>query len=131
MAVHARLADEVVDEGDVIDDVAEGSDDLAEPFARLAIGLEFPRTRETRARRRLKELHRFAGVPGFAVLLLEERLVVEGVDMARRPRHEELHDPFRAWRMMQRAGKDSVAREEIGKGEARERARERAEEGAA
>ncbi len=57
--------------------------------------------------------------------------MVEEIDMTRRPRHEKLHDPLRPRRMMQGAGKDAIPREQVGQGEAGERARERAEEVAA
>ncbi len=50
LAVDAGLADHVVHESDVVDDLAEGSDDVAHHFSALAVGIEFPRAGETGAR---------------------------------------------------------------------------------
>ena len=61
LAMHTGLADDVMHKGDVIDDRAERSDDIAEHLAALSIGLESPGAAETGARGALKQLH---GLPG-------------------------------------------------------------------
>jgi hypothetical protein len=90
--MHAGTADDIMHEGDVIHHVSDGRDDVAEHLARLAVGFEFPRRREGRARAALEQLDRFTRIPFLAVLLLEQRLVVPHVDVAGGAGHEELHD---------------------------------------
>src|SRR5690606_5806789 len=46
LAVHARFADDIVDKGDLINDLAERGDDLAEHLATLPVGRKSPRTGE-------------------------------------------------------------------------------------
>ena len=90
--MHAGTADDIMHEGDIVHDVTDGRDDVAEHLARLAIGLEFPGRREGRARAALEEFDGFARIPLLAVFLLEEGLVVPHVDVAGGAGHEELDD---------------------------------------
>jgi len=96
LAVHAGFAHEVVDEGHVIDAGAEIGDHLGERFARLAVGGEFPDRLHPGAEAILERLDRFAEVGGLAMPAFEFGFVIEEIDMAGGPGHEELDDPFGA-----------------------------------
>ena len=80
------LADHVVDERDLVDDVAERRDDLAEHLAALAVGLELPHRPEPGAEAVLERLDVLAEVGRLAVALDEFGLEVEEIDVARRRR---------------------------------------------
>jgi len=91
-------------EGDIVDDFSERSNNVIEHLPPLPVPLELPGTGKGGPRGALKEFDGFARIPILAVFLFEQRLVVEGVDMTRRSRHEKLHDSLRFRRMVQRAG---------------------------
>ena len=98
LAVDPRLADEVVDERHVVDTGAQVGHDFRERFARLAIRLELPDRLHPRAEAILERLDRLAEIRRLAVVFLERRLVVEQIDVAGGPPHEELHHAFGARR---------------------------------
>ena len=93
--MHAGLADHVVHKGHVIDTSTERRDDLAKPLAALAVGLELPHRFLPRAKAILKSLHLLAEIRLLAVVLDQRGLVIEEVNVAGRPAHEELHHPLR------------------------------------
>ncbi len=97
LTVHPRFSDNIVHESDLINDLTERRNDVAQHFTAFSVGLESPGTREARAGGALEKLDRLPRIPRGAVLLLEQRLMVEGIDMARRPRHKKLNDPFCFW----------------------------------
>ena len=92
--VHPGGAHHVVDERHLVGDVAERHHGGGKQFAALAIGLEIPDRLQPRAEAVLKCLHRLAKIARLPVVLDEVWLVVPEVDVAGRPRHEELHHPF-------------------------------------
>ena len=127
MAVYAGAADDIMHEGDVVHDVADGRDDVAEHLAGLAVGFEFPGRREGRPRAALEEFDRFTRIPFLAVLLLEQRLVVPHVDVAGSTGHEELDDALRFGRGVEdaaggRGAEERFVSEEAGEGDAAEAA---------
>src|SRR4051812_43790258 len=72
-------------------------------LAALPILLPFPRAFHDRARRTLEQLDLAAGIEFLAVLLDQQRLVVECVALAGRAGHEKLDDALSLGRMMQAA----------------------------
>lgn len=131
LAVDAGFPNDVVDEGDVIDDITERRDDFAQHLAAFPVRLESPGTGEAGAGSALEQLDGLTRIPRSAVFLFEERFVVKGVDMTRRTGHEELDDPLRPRRRVQRARKDPVTGKEVGERETGEGCREGAEKLAA
>ncbi len=123
LAVHAGFPDDVVDKGDLIDDLAERSDDLAEPLAALSVGLESPWPGKAGTGGALEQLDGLARIPGGAVLFFQERFMVKGIDVARRPRHEKLDDPLCPRRRMEHAREGAVPGEHVRESETGERAR--------
>jgi hypothetical protein len=129
-AVHAGLADHVVDEGEVIDDVAERGDDLAEHFAGLAVGAKIPERAEPRAETVLEDLDGLAEIAGLAVAFDQLGFVVEEIEVAGGAGHKKLHDAFRFGGVVQRArgrgrrirGEGTVVAEHRGEGETAEAA---------
>ena len=103
-AVHPGLAGHIVDESQLVHDLAEGRDDLAEEFAAAAVRPEIPEGTEPRPETILERLDRLAKVAGLAVSLHQLGLVVEEVEVAGRPRHKELHDALRPRRRRARRG---------------------------
>src|SRR4051794_7955276 len=88
----AGLADQVVDEGHVIDALPQLGHRLAEPLAATAVAREVPHGAQPRAEAVLKRLDRLAEVGLLPVVLDELRLVVEQVDGTGCAGHEQLHD---------------------------------------
>jgi len=131
LAVNAGFPDDVVDEGDVIDDLAERSDDLAEHLAALTVRFESPRPGKAGAGGALEQLDGLARIPRGAVLFFQERFMVKGIDVARRPCHEKLDDPLCPRRRMEHAREDAVPGKHVRESEPGERARECTEELAA
>ena len=70
-------------------------------LAALAVAGPFPGGTEGGSQAVLKEFDLLAGIPFLAVMPLEERLVIERVDVAGPARHEELHHALGLGRMMQ------------------------------
>ena len=127
LAMHAGTADDIMHEGDIVHDVTDGRDDVAEHLARLTVGLEFPRRREGRARAALEEFDGFARIPLLAVFLLEEGFVVPHVDVAGCTRHEELDDALGLGRSVEdtaggRGGEEGFLSEQAGEGDTAEAA---------
>ena len=119
LTVHSGLPDDIVNEGDLIDDLAERRNDVAQHLAAFPVGLESPGTGEAGPGGALEKLDRLARIPRLAVLLREQRLVVKGINMARRPCHKKLDDPFCFWWRVEGSREnpargESVPREEIG-----------------
>ena len=103
LRVHAGLADHVVDERHLVHDCAERRDHFAEHLAALAVWLEVPDRPQPRAEAVLKRFDCSPKSTRLAVPLHQFGLEVEQIDVARRARHEQLHDALRLGRMMQRA----------------------------
>ena len=125
--MHAGTADDIMHEGDVIRDLTDGRDDIAEHLARLTVRLEFPGRREGRARAALEEFDGFTWIPFLAVLLLKQRFVVPHVDVAGCTGHEELDDALGLGRGVQdaaggRGGEEGFVSEQAREGDAAEAA---------
>jgi hypothetical protein len=90
--VDARLADEIVDEGEFVRDRAEVRDGVAQHLAGLAVGLEVPHRLLPRTEAVLKRFDVLAEVAGLAVALHQLRLEVEEVEVAGGAGHEEVDD---------------------------------------
>ena len=84
--MYAGLADHVVNECHLIDDIAERRDHLAQLLAALAVRLELPDRLEPRPEAVLERLDVLAEVRGLAVLLHQFRLEVEEIDVRLRRR---------------------------------------------
>ena len=80
-----------MNEGDVVRARTDVGDEVAHPFAALAVGLPAPRAFHAHARIALEQLHFFARIKLFAAPLNQLRLVIEGVALARGAGHEKLN----------------------------------------
>jgi hypothetical protein len=115
------FADHVMDEGEVVDDWAEGGDWFAEHFAGLAVGFEVPDRAEPWAETVLEGFDWFAEVARLAVASDEFGFEVEQVEVAGGPGHEELDDAFGARGVLREGeGWGVFAGEERCQGDARE-----------
>jgi len=88
-------------EGHLVDARAERRDDFVQHLAALPVGPPFPGRAKRGAEPVLKQLDVFARVPLLAIALMQERFVVERVEMTGPARHEELDHPLGLGRMMQ------------------------------
>ncbi len=96
LGMDSGFADEIVDESEVVDDLAKRGDNGAKHFARLAVGGEFPGVGHGVPGGGLEEFDFFTWVPWLTVFFCEEGFVIEGVDVACSTGHEELDDAFGA-----------------------------------
>ena len=96
--MNARLANQIVNEGDLIDDLTQRCGDLGQRLATLTELLPSPRSRERRPVPVLKQFDFLTGIPRLPVAFDEFRLVVEQVHVRSGPCHEELHDALRLGR---------------------------------
>lgn len=92
LAVNAVATDHVVNEGDVVDDVAERSDRRGQHLAALAEGLEVPDRSQPRAESVLESFDGLAEIGWLSVSLEEFGLVIEEIDVTCATGHEELND---------------------------------------
>src|SRR5215831_5911602 len=92
LTMHSRLADHVVNEGDVVYDPAEVCDDFAEEFATLAIRLKFPHWFQPRTKSVLKRFDVLAKIRFLPMPFDQFRFEIKQVDMAGSPGHEQLDD---------------------------------------
>ena len=114
--MHAGRADHVVDEGQLVGDLAEGRDHISKQLAAASIRLEGPDRRKPGAQPVLKGFDRFAKVARLAGVRDQGRLMVEQVDVAGGSRHKQLHHPLRlgwidagsVWAGGRRAGSGSI-----------------------
>ena len=83
-----------MDERHVIDTGRQVGHQAADVLAARAVLLPCPGALHDRPRRALEQLDLAAGVELLAVPLDQLRLVIEGIDLAGRPRHEQLDDPL-------------------------------------
>ncbi len=95
LAVDARLADDVMDERDLVDDRAERRDGSLSILPALAVRLEIEDRPQPRPEPVLERLDGLAEVGRLAVPLDQFGLVVEQVDVAGGPGHEQVNDPLR------------------------------------
>src|ERR1051325_10227613 len=95
LTVHAGLADEVVNERDLVHDGTQRSHDLAEHLAASAMSAERPDGFLPRTESVLKRLDVFAEITGLSIALDQLWFEVEQVNVAGRARHEEVHDALR------------------------------------
>ena len=93
--MNARLADHVVNESHLIDDLTQRRGHFGQMLAALAELLPRPRRGKRRPVPILKQLNLLTRIPRLAIPLDEFRLVVEQIDMRGGSRHEELHDARR------------------------------------
>src|SRR5262249_23349077 len=101
--MYARLADHVMDERDLIDDITERGYHLAQLLPGLAVGFELPDGLEPRTQAILERFDMFAELGRLPVLLHKFRLEVEQINVAGPAGHEELHDPLRPGLVVQPA----------------------------
>ena len=92
-----------MNEGHFVGHATKGPDRVAEHFAALAIRPEGERRLHPGPQAVLECFDRFAEVRGCAVVFFESRFVVEEVDMAGCPGHEELDHPLGPWAVVQLA----------------------------
>ena len=92
LRMDARLAGDIVDEGDVVNMRTEFGDGFTEHFSAVAVRLEVPHRLEPRAEAVLKGFDRLAECAWFTVIFDEVGLEVKEIEMAGRARHEELDD---------------------------------------
>ncbi len=97
LTVHAGFSGQIMDEGDVIDDLAQRGHGLAEHLAALPVWGEFPDRFFPRAESILEGFDVFSEVGFFAVAFDELGLEVEEIEMAGGATHEELDDAFGFW----------------------------------
>ena len=94
LAVHAGLAHQIVHERHLIDHLPEVGHHIAEWLARLTVRPERPHRFHPRTQPILEGLDRFAEITRLSVTFHQLGLVVEQVEMTRRPRHEQLDHPL-------------------------------------
>src|SRR6266568_8697473 len=82
---------------------AEVRDEIADPFAALAVLFPIPRTFHHRARIALEQFHFAARFKFFSAAFDELGFVIERITLAGRSRHEQLHDAFGSGPMMKAA----------------------------
>src|SRR6266436_287745 len=92
-----------MNEGDIVGTGAEVRDEVADPFAALAVLFPVPGTFHHRARIALEQLHFATGFKFFSAAFDELGFVIERITLAGRSRHEQLHDAFGSGSMMQAA----------------------------
>ena len=92
--VDPRRAHHVVDERDPVDHAPQRRHHVGQLLAARPVPTERPDRREPGPEAVLERLHRLAEVARLAVPFHQLRLVVEKIDVAGRPRHEQLHDSF-------------------------------------
>ncbi len=103
LAMHAGLADHVVDEGHFVDHLAQRCDYFAQQFAALAVRLKIPNGLHPRAQAVLKRFDRLAKIGRLAMVLEQSGLEVEQIDVAGRSGHEQLHHALGLGRKMRHA----------------------------
>src|SRR5262249_14439637 len=133
-AVDVRLRDHGGNEGDVVHAGRQAGQQAADVLAALAVLLPRPGAFHVRAGVALEQLDLAAGVELRAVALDQLGLVIEGIDLAGGPGHEQLHDAPSAGAVVQAAvevgaalaggltGEQAVAAEQGGQRDAAEAA---------
>src|SRR6266576_3088281 len=119
-----------MNEGNVVRTGAEVRNEIADPFAALAVWFPVPGTFHYRAGIALEQFHFPAGFKFFSTAFDQLRLVIERVTLAGCSRHEQLHHAFGSGPMMRAAvpfgtrsgslGKQSLLAEQMSHGDAAE-----------
>jgi hypothetical protein len=117
-----------MNEGDVVDYLTERGHDVAHQFAAPAISLEVEGGLHPWAEPVLESLDVLAEIGRLAMPLDQFGLEIKQIEMARRARHEQLHDPFGTGRVMQdldrTLGRKQIVRiQQAGEGDSTQTAR--------
>ena len=115
LPVEREFADHRADDAEFVGDAGDVREEVADPEAALAALLELPRAAEPDALgRRLRPLRDGAGADRLPFVLLQHRLVIEGIDVTRPTVHEAENDALRLRSCGDRrrsVGEQSVERE--------------------
>ena len=103
LAVHARLADEIMDESQVVGHLPERGYNIREMFTTLTVPFELEGRTHPRAQPILEGLHVFTKVALFAMMPNECGFEIKRIQMACRSTHKELDDPLGLGWVMERA----------------------------
>jgi hypothetical protein len=99
--VDTGFADHIVEEGQIVDKVPEGFDDVAEMFAALSVLGEAKGGFHPWSESILERFDGFAEVGRLPVMFFQLGFVVPEIHVAGGPAHEELNDAFCLWRVVQ------------------------------
>ena len=102
-----------MNEGDVIDALAERSDAIVDPFSALAVAPPVPRRFMRLTGVGLEQFYFLAGIPRLAMIADQPRFVIEGIALAGGAGHEELYDALGPGSEMG-SGKQTVGIEQAG-----------------